>query len=56
MVWVVRFLVLFVTFFIFDIIADRIDNKKGKKISWFGWFCFLIGQLYEMTPWEFFFK
>lgn len=56
MIWVIRCLLLFVTFLIFDVIAYRIDNEKGKKIGWFGWFCFLIDQLYGMFPWESFFK
>lgn len=49
MVWVVRFIVLFVIFMVFDIAADYIDEEK---IGWFGWFCFLIGQFYEMIPWD----
>lgn len=56
MMWVVRFIVLFVIFMAFDIAADHIDEEKGKKIGWYGWFCFLIGQFYEMIPWESFFK
>lgn len=56
MMWVVRFFVLLIIFLIFDIVGDKIDEEKGKKIGWFGWFCFLIGQFYEMIPWESFFK
>lgn len=56
MMWVVRCLVLLITFLIFDAVAYCIDEEKGKKIGWFGWFCFLIGQFYEMIPWESFFK
>ena len=56
MMWVVRFIVLFVIFMAFDIVARRIDEEKGRKIGWYGWFCFLIGQFYEIIPWESFFK
>lgn len=56
MMWVVRFFVLLIIFLGFDIAADHIDKEKGKKIGWFGWFCFLIGQFYEMVPWDTLFK
>lgn len=56
MIWVVRIFILLVIFLIFDVIAYRIDNEKGKKIGWFGWFCFVIGQFYESIPWDSLFK
>lgn len=56
MMWVVRIIILLVIFIAFDIVADHIDKEKGKKIGWYGWFCFLIGQFYGLIPWESLFK